>query len=414
MAKSKDPIVVVGGGRAAASMVDSYREAGGDALITIFSIDRHPPYNRPPLSKAILRGEMEPDGAIAHTADEYDELLVELRLETTVTSVDPKAHSIALEGGETIEYGTLVIACGTQPRTLDIPGADLPAVHTFRTLDDATTVAAEAADARKALVVGGSFIGSEVAASLRMLGLEVTIVEMGERLTPAFASEELSQQVADMYREQGVDVILGESIAELKANGRMLTGARTESGREIEAFLAVIGVGVRPNVGFLEGSGLEIDDGIVVDDHFRTSVPDIYALGDVAQFDDAVAGRRRRIEHWSSADNQGRHLGAILAGSRSAYAELAVFFTKLFDVQLQVIGDPGGGVDEVVLRGSVGDRNLLGFYLRDGRLVGAVVAGQGEDMVEELKTLIRDNARLNENDHGRLTNEHVRPRAIFA
>jgi 3-phenylpropionate/trans-cinnamate dioxygenase ferredoxin reductase subunit len=217
-----------------------------------------------------------------------------------------------------------------------------------------------------------------------------------------------------MYREQGVDVILGESIAELKANGRMLTGARTESGREIEAFLAVIGVGVRPNVGFLEGSGLEIDDGIVVDDHFRTSVPDIYALGDVAQFDDAVAGRRRRIEHWSSADNQGRHLGTILAGSRSAYAELAVFFTKLFDVQLQVIGDPGGGVDEVVLRGAVGDRNLLGFYLRDDRLVGAVVAGQGEDMVEELKTLIRDNARLNENDHGRLTNEHVRPKAIFA
>ena len=192
----------------------------------------------------------------------------------------------------------------------------------------------------------------------------------------------------------------------------MLTGARTASGQEIEAFVAVVGVGVEPNIEFLEGSGLELDNGIVVDDHFRASIADVYAIGDVAQFDDVVAGRRRRIEHWSNAHNQGTYLGGLLAGKRAGYAEVSVFFTKLFDLQLQVLGDPGGGVDEVVLRGSIADRSLLGFYLKDDRLVGAVVAGQGGDMVEELKALLRDGAKLS--DHSRLANEHVRPKAIFA
>jgi NTE family protein len=322
MAKAKDPIVIVGGGRATASLVDSYREAGGDALITIVSTDEQPPYNRPPLSKGILRGEMEPLEALVHTAEELDDLAVELRLEAVVESIDPEARSITLETGESIPYGTLVIACGARPRMLPVPGADLPAVHTFRTLADATAVKDEAQEARKALVVGGSFIGSEVAASLRMLGLDVTIVEMGDHLAPALSSPELSDEVADLYREQGVEVLLGERIQEFKANGRMLTGARTESGREIEAFVAVVGVGVEPNVGFLDGSGIQVDDGIVVDDHFQTAVEDIYAIGDVARFDDAVAGRRRRIEHWSNADAHGKHLGGLLAGKRTGFAEV--------------------------------------------------------------------------------------------
>ena len=211
---------------------------------------------------------------------------------------------------------------------------------------------------------------------------------------PALASEELSDQVAELYREHGVELLLGEQIQEFRANGRSLTGAVTASGQEIEAFLAVVGVGVEPETGFLEGSGIELDDGVVVDDHFRASVDDVYAIGDVARFDDTVAGRQRRIEHWSNADNQGRYLGRTLAeGGRTAYAEVSVFFTKLFDLQLQVLGDPGGGVDEVVIRGSIADRNLLAFHLRDDRLVGAVVVGQGEDLVEELKVLLARAAR---------------------
>ena len=166
-------------------------------------------------------------------------------------------------------YGTLVIASGAHPRRLTVPGGDLPAVQTFRTLADAVALAQQAPEARKILVVGGSFIGSEVAASLRMLGLEVTLVARDDHLVPALASEELSSQVADLYREHGVELLLGEQIQEFRANGRSLTGAVTASGQEIEAFVAVVGVGVEPGTEFLEGSGLELDNGVVVDDHFR-------------------------------------------------------------------------------------------------------------------------------------------------
>jgi NADPH-dependent 2,4-dienoyl-CoA reductase/sulfur reductase-like enzyme len=407
---AKEPIVIVGGGRAAASLIDAYREAGGDALITVVTEDEHPPYNRPPLSKAILRGEMEPLEALVHTAEEYDDLAVELRLETTVESVDTKAHTVVLAGGETIPYGTLVIASGARPRVLAVPGADLPAVHTFRTLADALAVKEAAPEARKALVVGGSFIGSEVAASLCMLGLEVTILERGERLVPALASPELSEQVAELYREHGVELVVGEEIEEFQANGRLLTGVRTASGLLIEAFLAVVGVGVEPNVDFLEGSGLSLDNGIVVDDHFRTSAEDVFAIGDVARFDDSVSGRVRRIEHWSNADAQGSHLGHNLSSGRKGYEHVPAFFTKMFDVTLQLLGDTEG-VDEVVLRGSVQEHNLVGFYLREDHLIAAVVVGQSADMVDELKALVREKPLVSDRDN--LPNKNFRPAAVF-
>jgi 3-phenylpropionate/trans-cinnamate dioxygenase ferredoxin reductase component len=411
VAVAKDPIVIVGGGRAAASLVEAYREAGGDALIMLLSADERPPYNRPPLSKGFLRGEAEAEDAIVHTTDEYADMVVELRLGVTVEGLDTEARVVRLAGGEEVGYGTLVIASGARPRTLEVPGADLPAVHTFRTLADAEAVRNEAADARKALVIGGSFIGSEIAASLRMNGLEVTIVEMGERITPALASAELSDQVLELYREHGVEVLLGERIEELQANGRMLTGARTTSGRLIEAFVAVVGVGVEPNIGFLERSGIELDDGVVVDDLFRTSVADVYAIGDVAAFEDVVSGRRRRVEHWSNAHGQGARLGRNLAGGRARYDEVPVFFTKLFDTQIQLLGVTDG-VDEVVVRGSIQERSLVALYLREERLVAAALVGQAGDLVEELSALIREGAHVS--NRSRLADRNARPAAVFA
>jgi len=408
---AKDPILIVGGGRAAASLIDAYREAGGDALITVVSSDEHPPYNRPPLSKAVLRGELEPLAALVHSPEEYDDLVVELRLGSTVEAIDIAARTVTVTGGDELPYGTLVIATGARPRVLGVPGGDLPAVHAFRTIADAEAVKAEAATARKALVVGGSFIGSEVAASLSMLGLEVTLVEMGERLVPALASAELSEQIAELYREHGVELLFGEQIEEFNANGLMLTGARTGSGHMVEAFLAVVGVGVEPNTDFLARSGLELEDGIVVDDHFRTSADDVYAIGDVARFDDVVSGRRRRIEHWSNADGHGTRLGQNLAGGRTGYAQVPVFFTKLFDLQLQLLGDTEG-VDEVVLRGSIAERHLVALYLREERLVAAALVGQAGDMAEELKSLLRAKPRVS--DRSKLANRSVRPAVVFA
>ena len=191
---AKDPILIVGGGRAAASLIDAYREAGGDALITLVSSDEQPPYNRPPLSKGVLRGEMEPvrrAGPSARGLRRPGRRVTSRNHGRVGGHQGPYGHGAA---GEELSYGTLVIATGARPRALAVPGDDLPAVHTFRTLADAEAVKAEAAEARKALVVGGSFIGSEVAASLSMLGVEVTLVELGERLVPALASAELSSR----------------------------------------------------------------------------------------------------------------------------------------------------------------------------------------------------------------------------
>lgn len=408
---AKEPIVVVGGGLAAARVAQSYREAGGEGALVIVSDDDAPPYNRPPLSKGLLRGELEPETTLVKPAEWYRENDVELRLETGVERVDTERRRVALSSSEELAYGTLVVASGTRPRTLPVPGADLTGVHTYRRLADALAVRDAAGDARRALVVGGSFIGAEVAASLRRRGLEVTLVHKGSGLMPALSSDELSSQLADLYREQGVELLLDDHVEELRGNGRLLTGARTASGEEIEAYLAVVGIGVQPNVEFLAGSGVELDDGVVVDERFRTSVEGVYAIGDVARFPDPVFGRRRRIEHWSNSSSQGAHLGEALAGSRRAYDGLAVFFTELFGFKLQVLGDLDGGVDEVVLRGSVSERRLLGFYLRDGRLIGAVVSGQAADVTEELQVLLREQPKAA--DVERLRDDAVRPAAAF-
>jgi NADPH-dependent 2,4-dienoyl-CoA reductase/sulfur reductase-like enzyme len=408
---ASEPIVVVGGGLAAARVAQTYRGAGGDGRLVILSADDVPPYNRPPLSKGVLRGETDPEAALIEPASWYAEHGIELRLETEVERIEPSARRLTLAGGGTVDYGTLVVATGARPRTLPIPGAGLPGVHTYRRLADAVAVRDAAADAGRALVVGGSFIGAEVAASLRRRGLDVTLIEMGDRLMPALSSGELSAQLAALYREQGVDLLLGERLEELRGDGR-LSGARTASGVEIAADLAVVGVGVQPNVELLEGSGIEVDDGVVVDERFRASVEDVYAVGDVARFPDPVFGRQRRIEHWSNASAQGEHLGKALAGGRGAYDGISVFFTELFGLKLQVLGDPDGGVDEVVLRGSVAERKLLGFYLRGGKLVGAVVAGQEPDVADELKALLREQPVAV--DPARLQDESVRPAAAFA
>lgn len=406
-----DTIVIVGGGRAAASVVAAYREQGGEAQLTVISDDTFPPYNRPPLSKGFLRGDLEADAALAHPHSYYGENRVELRLATRVTGVDPQSHVIELEGGERLTYGTLVLASGARPRALPVPGAELPQVLGFRTIADAQAVRELAAGASSALVIGGSFIGAEVAASLRTRGLEVTLIEAGDRLMPALTSDALSQGLLELYRDHGVQVILGDGIGELTARDGVLTGAMTASGRHIDAELAVFGIGVMPNIEFLDGSGIEVANGVVVDESFRTSIADVYAVGDVASYPDAVSGASRRIEHWSAANAQGAHLGRQLAGVEATYAEVPVFFTQLFDLKLQVIGD-NRGTDDVVLRGGIADRRLLGFYLRDDVVRGAVVSGEDSDVVSEVVSLVREGARVQ--DRERLAAPGSSPAEAFA
>jgi len=403
----RDTIVVVGGGLAAARFATEYRAAGGDAPVTILSSEEDPPYHRPPLTKGFLRGEVERDGTYVREAEEYEEDVVELRLGATAERIDPDTHVVVLAGGEEVPYRTLVLATGARPRPLPLPGADLVGVHTYRFLPDAATVRTAAEEAHSAIVVGGSFIGAESAASLRLRGLDVTLVERGPRLMPQLGSAALSDELAEHYREQGVEVMLDTGLAELTGNGKLLTGARTEDGTTVEGYLAIVGIGVVPNVELAQDAGADVDDGIVVDERFRTSLPDIHAIGDVARYPDPTSGRLRRIEHWSSANAQGGHLGRQLAGSKDAYDELPVFFTQLFDKRFQVLGDPESATESVV-RGSLADGRVVGFHLTDeGQLVGAVVHGEAADVVEELKTVIRERPLID--DPVRLADENVRP-----
>jgi 3-phenylpropionate/trans-cinnamate dioxygenase ferredoxin reductase subunit len=402
-----DPIVVVGGGVAAGRLATEYRAAGGEADITIASAESEAPYNRPPLTKGFLRGEQERDSVFVRPAEEYEEDVVELRLEAAVEAIHPEEREVELAGGERLPYGTLVLATGARPRPLPVPGADRVGVHPYRPRADAAAVSAAAAEAHSAIVVGGSFIGAETAASLRARGLDVTGVEMGDTLMPQLRCPDLSAELLELYRAEGVNVLLETRIEELTGNGRLLTGARTADGETIEAYLAIVGVGVVPNVELAERAGAEVGDGAVVDERFRTALPDVYAIGDVARYPDPTAGRLRRIEHWTSADAQGAHLGRHLAGARAAYDALPVFFTQLFGHKLQVLGDVEPAA-ECVLRGSLADGRLIGFHL-DGerRLVGAVVHGESADVAVELEGLIRDAVVVE--DPTRLLDENLRP-----
>jgi 3-phenylpropionate/trans-cinnamate dioxygenase ferredoxin reductase subunit len=407
MAPDSDTIVVVGGGLAAGRFATEYRAAGGEAPVTILSSEDDPPYHRPPLTKGFLRGEVERDGTYVRPASEYEDDVVELRLGVSVEELDPEKHVVVLEGGEKVPYATLVLATGARPRPLPLPGADLVGVHTYRFLSDAETVRTAAEEAHAAIVVGGSFIGAESAASLRLRGLDVTLIEMGPRLMPQLGSAALSDELADFYREQGVEVMLDTELAELTGNGKLLTGARTKDDATVEGYLAIVGIGVVPNVELAEEAGAEVDDGIVVDERFRTSLGDVYAIGDVARYPDPTSGRLRRIEHWSSAHAQGGHLGRELAGSRKRYDELPVFFTQLFDKKFQVLGDPESASESVV-RGSLAEGRAVGFHLTgEGQLVGAVVHGESADVVEELKALVRERPVID--DPTRLADENLRP-----
>ena len=409
---ASDSIVVVGGGLAAGKLASEYRAAGGEAIVTILGAEPDPPYSRPPLTKGFLRGEIDRDGPLVRPLAEYEDEIIEVRLGTTVERIDPDAHEVELAGGQRVEYGTLVIATGARPRPLPLPGGDLVGVHTYRTLADAETVRAAAEEAHSAIVIGGSFIGAESAASLRLRGLTVTLVERGAALMPQLRAPALSEELAELYRAEGVEILLETELEELTGNGRLLTGARTKDGRTIEGYLAIVGIGVVPNVELAEEAGADVDDGIVVDERFRTSLPDVYAIGDVAKYPDRSSGRLRRIEHWSNANAQGIHLGKQLAGAKAAYDEFPVFFTQLFDRKLQVLGDLEPAV-ECVLRGSLADGRLIGFHLTDEqRLVGAVVHGEAADVTAELATLIREKPVVD--DPTRLLDESLRPAEAVA
>jgi len=346
-------IGIVGGGLAAAKLVEGYREAGGTEDITIWSQDPRGPYHRPGLSKRLLRGEAEPADVLAHPAEWYGENGVDLRTGETVETL------------EELDAETIVLATGAQPRTL--PGA-----LSLRTLDDSLALRERAVAAKSAVVVGGGFIGCEVTASLTVLGVEVTQIVREPHVFAVLEAPALSEVIHERYREHGVDLRLGAT--------------------EIpEAPLVVAGIGVEPNVELARAAGLEVASGVVTDERFATSRPGIYAIGDVAEFFDPVFGRRRRIEHWSNAAYHGTTLGHILAGADERYDNVSSFFSEQFGHTFKLFGDTYQH-DATDLEGDFASGGAVLRYLRGGEVVAALATGQEEETEAALKEEIRAGA----------------------
>jgi NADPH-dependent 2,4-dienoyl-CoA reductase/sulfur reductase-like enzyme len=387
-------LLIVGGGLAAARAIDEYRAAGGDGRIALLAKERTLPYHRPPLSKRFLRGEAERHDTLVHPESFYDENRVELLLGTEVAGLDPHEQAVTTRDGKRYRYRSLLLATGSVPRGLDVEGAGLPGVFSLRSLDDASAIRKAAAHARDAVVVGSGFIGMEVAASLTELGLDVTLVSRDVDLFAQLRSPEISEHLVDLYRRRGVEVVRGDEVRAFHGRSRLDT-VELQAGEPLGADLAVVGIGVEPSISFLEGSGIALDNGVLVDQQFATNVPGVHAVGDIACFFDPLFGRRRRIEHWSNADYQGRQVGRMLAGAGSGYDTVSTFFTESFGLKLKVFGDVSEH-DDRITRGSFAAGEAIVFYLDRGRLVGTLHTGQNEASEGELKQLIRARAESHE------------------
>jgi NADPH-dependent 2,4-dienoyl-CoA reductase/sulfur reductase-like enzyme len=385
-------LVIVGGGLASARAIKSFREAGGEGSIALISKDSTLPYHRPPLSKKFLRGETD-DEPLVEDAAFYADHGVEVMLETAVSSVDVRDRAVQLES-ERIGYRRLLLATGAWPRRLQVPGADLENVFTLRTVANSKGIREAAAGAERAVTVGAGFIGMEVTASLRQIGKEVSLLHLGRWLFDQLGVEQLSDELAALYVSNGVECVFGNEVEAFHGNGS-LEAVTTKNGRRVEADLAVVGIGVDPVTDFLDGSGIELGNGIVVNERFETNVPDVYAVGDVANFFDRLFQRRRRIEHWSNANYQGTEVGKVLAGADGGYDTVSTFFTEIFGITIKVFGDARRDA-QVVVHGSLTEGMYALYGDENEEVIGALSVGQPEEIEELLKQQIAAHAPLNE------------------
>jgi 3-phenylpropionate/trans-cinnamate dioxygenase ferredoxin reductase component len=385
---NRSELVIVGGGLTAVRAIRAYREAGGVGRISLVSQEDTLPYHRPPLSKRFLRGEAT---EVPHVESQafYRDNDVDVQLGAWVAAVEPRSTTVTLGDGRRLGYEKLLLATGARPHILPVPGGDLDGVFPLRTVRDSAAIREAAGAARRAIVVGGGFIGMEAAASLRLLGLEVTLIHLGAGLFDQLRSAELSRELAALYRERGVDLLLEHQVAGFGGN-RMLEHVETTDGLRVPADLAVVGVGVAPNADFLAGSGIEVDNGIVVDARFQTSVPGVFAAGDVANFFDPLYDRQRRIEHWSNASYQGAEVGKVLAGEEGGYDQVSSFFSEVFGTTIRVFGDVSS-FDTLSAEGSFAD-GFVAAYGSEGRLVGALTVGRSEEFEALVTELIAQRA----------------------
>ncbi|WP_270887643.1 NAD(P)/FAD-dependent oxidoreductase [Pedococcus sp. 5OH_020] len=385
--------VVVGGGLAGAKAVEGLRERGFGGRVVLLGAEPHLPYERPPLSKAYLKTGEKLDEAFVHDQEWYDAHNIEVRTSTRVVAVDRDAKTVRTQDGQQVRYDRLLLTTGASPRTLSIPGADLPGVLTLRTIEDSDRIRQVLREGNRVVFVGGGWIGLEVASAAAEAGARVTVLEALELPLVRVLGPRIAQVFVDLHREHGVDLRTGVTVQALEpqegrpdAVGAVLLG----DGTRIPADAVVVGVGAAPNVQLAEAAGLEVDNGVVADAVGRTSDPDIFVAGDLANAEHPFLGRRVRVEHWANALNQPAVVVAGMLDEAGPQPELPYFFTDQYDLGMEYTG-LASAEDDVVVRGDLATREFIAFWLRDGRVTAGMNVNVW-DVTEPINALVTSRA----------------------
>lgn len=360
-------IVIIGAGQAAGQAAASLRQEGHEGLITILGDEAFPPYQRPPLSKQYLSGEIGLERVYLRPEKFYADKNISLHTGVTVSSINRDGKFVTTSTGETYSYGKLLIATGSRPRILNIPGSNLEGIHYLRTVADVDAIREAMKTAEKICIVGGGYIGLEVAAVACSAGKQVSVLEMESRILQRVTTEEMSEFYHDLHTSRGVEIMVNTAADAFEGDGKV---SRVVCGdKKIDADLVIVGIGIIPNIEIAEAAGLECRNGIVVDDHCRTSDPDIYAAGDCTMHPNALLGRQLRLESVPNAMDQARVASSNMLGGDKTYAAVPWFWSDQYELKLQMVGFSADG-DQSVVRGDKAANEFAVFYLKDGKVVG--------------------------------------------
>jgi len=386
----KDPrtFVIVGAGLAGAKAAQTLRDEGFDGDIVLLGEEPERPYERPPLSKGLLLGTADRETVFVHEAGWYAEHDVDLRTGVGVAAIDRAARQVELADGQRIRYDALLLATGSTPRPLDVPGSYLDGVQQLRTLADSDRIAAALVDGAHLVVVGAGWIGLEVAAAARQRGAAVTVLDRSRLPLLRVLGPDIAPVFADLHRDNGVTFRHGAAVREFRGDGQV-SSVLLHDGTELPADAVVVGVGVHPNVGLAETAGLAVDNGVVVDQSLRTSDPRIYAAGDIANAYHPLYSTHLRVEHWATALHSGPAAARSMLGVRVVYDRLPYFYTDQYDLGMEYTGHaPPGGYDTVVVRGDLAKREFIAFWTADRRVVAGMNVNVW-DVTTDIENLIR-------------------------
>lgn len=386
MAEKNYRYVIVGGGLAGASAIKGIREVDKGGSILLLGDEKHLPYDRPPLSKKLWFGKKKVEEIFINKQEFYDQNGVELSLGARIVSIDAGRKRVTDSTGAVFRYEKLLLATGGTPRKLAVPGGDLEGVCYYRYLDDYLRMRGDAKEGRSAAIIGGGFIGSEVAAALNINKVDVTMIFPGPYLVDRVLPEYLGKAIQRKYIERGIKVLFGEkpaSISRLKERFSTIT----ESGKRVESDMVIVGIGIAPSIDLAKAAGLNTGDGIIVDECLRTSNHDIYAAGDNAFFPYQALGKTMRVEHWDNALNQGTIAGRNMAGAMEKYVYMPYFFSDLFEFGYEAVGEVSSALETFADWQKENDTGVV-YFLKEGRVRGAMMCNVWEK-VEEARELIR-------------------------